>query len=147
MMPSFYETFWNNERYALVGHSAEKPFPSLTYNYLKKSGTTVYPVDPSATEIEGDRSYPDLASLPEAVDAVVIEVPTEETADWVRRTADAGIKDVWIHQGRETPEALAIGEERGLQVRHGTCAVMYVTEGFAQGHGIHRYIWKKLGKY
>ena len=146
-MPSFYETFWTNERYAVVGNSADKPFPRLTYGFLKKRGVTVYPVDPSATDIEGDKSYPDLGSLPEKVQAVVIEVPAEQTAAWVRQAADAGIEHVWIHQGADTPEALAIGEERGLQVRHGTCAVMYVTEGFAQGHGIHRFIWKKLGKY
>lgn len=146
-MPSFHETFWTHERYAVVGHSAGKPFPRLTYGFLKERGVTVYAVDPSVTEIEGDAVYADFASLPEKVQAVVLEVPVEQTAAWVEKVADAGIEHVWIHQGRDTPEALTIGEERGLQVRHGNCAVMYVTEGFAQGHGIHRFIWKALGKY
>ncbi len=146
-MPSYYETFWTHDRYALVGHSADKPFPKLTYRYLKARGATVYPVDPSAAEIEGDQAYDSLEALPEGVEAVIIEVPKAQSADWVGKAADAGVKDVWIHQGAATPEALAIAEERGLELRHGTCAVMYVTEGFAQGHGLHRALWKALGKY
>jgi predicted CoA-binding protein len=146
-MPSFYETFWTHDRYALVGHSADKPFPKLTYRYLKERGATVFTIDPSVTEIEGETAYPDLEALPEAVEAVIIEVPKAQTAGWVQKAADAGVKDVWIHQGADTPEALAIAKERGLELRHGTCAVMYVTEGFAQGHGIHRALWKALGKY
>ena len=146
-MPSFFESFWTHDCYAVVGISADKPFPRLTYNYLKNRGTRVFAMDPSTSEIEGDRSYPDLVSLPEQVGGVILEVPKDQTAGWVKRAADAGIRDVWIHQGRETPEALAIGNDRNLQVRHGTCAVMYVTEGFAQGHGLHRALRKALGKY
>ena len=146
-MPSFHEDFWTNERYAVVGNSAEKPFPKLTYGFLKERGATVFPVDPSASDIDGDTAYADLKSLPEPVQAVVLELPKEQTAGWVTAAADAGARHVWIHQGRDTPEALAIAEERGLQLRHGTCAVMYVTEGFAQGHGIHRFIQKALGRY
>ena len=146
-MPSYFETFWSHDSYAVVGNSADKPFPRLTYNFLKDRSTKVFAVDPSASEIEGDRCYPDFAALPEPVGGVVLELPKDETAAWVEKAADAGIQDVWIHQGRDTPEALAIGEERGLHLRHGTCAVMYVTEGFAQGHGLHRALWKALGKY
>lgn len=146
-MTSFHEVFWTNERYAVVGNSADKPFPSLTYGFLKKRGATVFPIDPSTDTVDGDATYEDLASLPQPVQAVVIEVPAAQTAAWVKKAADAGIVHVWIHQGADTPEALAIGEERGLQIRHGNCAVMYVTEGFAQGHGIHRFLWKAIGKY
>ncbi len=146
-MTSFHQTFWDNPPFALVGHSAHKPFPRLTLGFLKAKGTAVYPVDPSVTDIDGEATFKDLVSLPEPVKGVIIEVPKEQTAAWVQAAADAGIKHVWIHQGADTPEALAIGEEHGLEVRHGNCAVMYVTEGFAQGHGIHRVIWKLLGRY
>jgi predicted CoA-binding protein len=146
-MPSFYETFWDNQSFAVVGNSADKPFPILTFSNLLKQGTLVFPVDPSIKDIDGVPTFPDLASLPQAVEGVIIEVPAEQTAAWVKAAADAGIKHVWIHQGADTPEALAIGKDRGLLVRHGTCAVMYVTKGFAQGHGIHRFLWKALGKY
>jgi predicted CoA-binding protein len=145
-MASNNEKFFELDSFAVVGNEEKKNFPVLTYGGLKKMGKTIFPVDPSANEIEGDRSYPDLASLPHKVDGVVLEVPKEDTAGWVAKAAEAGIKDVWIHMARETPEALALGEEKGLNVRSGTCAVMYVTPGFTL-HSIHKWVMKLIGRY
>ena len=143
-MTSAYETFWTHGSYAVVGHSSKKPFPKLTYQGLKERGKQVFPVDPSAQEVDGDPTFGSLADLPGAVQAVVLEVPREETADWVSRAADAGIEHVWIHMNRETPEALAIARERGLDLRYGTCAVMYLKGGF---HKMHKWIMKWRGRY
>jgi len=46
--------------------------------------------------------------------APVAASPKEETAAWVKRAVDAGIRDIWIHQGTDTPEAVAIALSRGL---------------------------------
>jgi len=143
---SNYETFWENDSFALVGHSAKKSFPKLSYKALKKLGKTVYAVDPSAETIASDKTYPDLVSLPKSVDGVVLEVPKEETLDWIRKAAEAGVKDLWIHANTDTPEALALAKEKGMNVRSGTCAVMYVTPGLSY-HSIHKWIMKLLGKY
>ena len=145
-MASHFGTFWNKKSFAVVGHAAKKNFPILTYRGLKRLGKVVFPIDPSQEEIDGDRVYADLALLPEQVDAVVLEVPKEDTKDWVGKVADAGIKDVWIHMGRDTPEALALAAERGLDARSGTCAVMYLTPGFTY-HSIHKWVMKLAGKY
>lgn len=145
-MSKDYEQFWNHESFAVVGHTAKKGFPKLTYGGLREQGRKVFAVDPSVDEIEGDKTYPDLASLPERVEAVVLEVPKEETADWVRKAADAGIRNVWIHMTRETPEAIALAKERGLDVLTGTCAVMYVTPGFTY-HTLHKWVNQLTGKY
>ncbi len=140
-----HESFWDNKSFAVVGHESRKNFPHLTYTGLKKLGKTVYPVDPSATQIQGDTAYGALAGLPRHVDAVVLEVPKDETRDWVAQAADAGIKDVWIHMARETPEAMALAEEKHLNVRTGTCAVMYLNAG--SYHAVHRWVMKLMGKY
>ena len=145
-MASHFETFWDNHSFAVVGHAAKKNFPHLTYRGLKRLGKVVFAVDPSTEEIDGDRAHADLALLPEKVDAVVLEVPKQDTKDWVGKVADAGIKNVWIHMQRDTPEALALAKARGLDVRSGTCAVMYLTPGFTY-HSIHRWIMKLAGKY
>ncbi len=47
---------------------------------------------------------------------------------------------------RETPEALALAKEKGINVRSGNCAVMYVTSGFSL-HSLHRWIAKLTDKY
>jgi len=145
-MASNYEMFWENDSFAVVGHTAKKNFPHLTYRGLKSAGKTVFPVDPSVKEIEGDRAFPDLQSLPAKVEALVLEVPKDETRDWIARAAAAGIKDVWIHMHRETPEALALAKENGMNVRSGTCAVMYLTPQLTY-HSIHKWIMKLAGKY
>lgn len=145
-MASNYETFFTAHRFAVIGRSAEKPFPILSYRGLKRRGKDVYPVDPSTPEIDGDKTYPDLEALPESVDAVMIEAPKTETRDWVARAADAGVKDVWVHMAHETPEAIALAAERGINLRTGTCAVMYLTSGLSY-HSIHKWIMQGLGKY
>lgn len=142
-----HQNFWTHSSFAFVGHTEEKGFPAISYREVKKQGKTVFPVDPSVSEIAGDRSYPDLSSLPVKVDAVLLEVPREETEDWVRQAADLGIQNVWIHENRETPEALAFAEERGMNVVTGTCAVMYVWQGGFSAHSVHRWIDKLVGKY
>ncbi|MDX1388319.1 MAG: CoA-binding protein [Acidobacteriota bacterium] len=145
-MASHYETFWNHRSFAVVGNAGKKNFPVLTYRGLKTLGKVVYPVDPSAQEIEGDRAFATLDALPEKVDAVVLEVPKEDTRDWVARAADAGIRDLWIHMQRETPEAVALAKEKGMNVRTGHCAVMYLNHGF-NIHAIHRWIVRATGKF
>jgi len=145
-MSESHQKFWNHSSYAVVGHSSAKPFPKLTYKELKKQGKRVFAVDASVEEVEGDRTLPDFASLPERVEAVVLEVPKEETAGWVAQAADAGISRVWIHMNRDTPEALAVGKERGVDLVTGTCAVMYLDQGLSV-HGLHRWINKRMGQY
>jgi uncharacterized protein len=105
-------------RYAVVGHGEKRAFPKLTYNALKKRGKTVYAVDPGAETVEGDQAWPDFSSLPSPVDAAVLELPKEETAEWVGRAADAGIAEVWLHQMTDTPEALTAAKEHGLERHH-----------------------------
>jgi predicted CoA-binding protein len=145
-MPSEHEKFWSHASFAFVGNSAVKPFPKLSYGELKKSGKKVFAVDPSVDQIAGDSTFRDLESLPEKVEAVVLETPREETEAWVRQAADAGAQSVWIHMGRETPEAVALAKDRGLDVLTGTCAVMYAKQGLSY-HSLHKWINQAFGKY
>ena len=144
--PSERERFWDHGSFTVVGDSAKKKFPRLTYNALKKAGKTVFAVDPSSGDVEGDKAYPDFKYLPSPVEAAVLELPKEETAAWVKLAAEAGIKNVWIHQATDTPEALAVAEQNAMKVCAGTCAVMYVIPGWS-AHAWHRWIMRLLGKY
>jgi predicted CoA-binding protein len=145
-MASDHQSFWSFDRYAVVGNSARKPFPRLTYGELAKRGKTAYAVDPSTDRVEGKPAYRDFAALPASVEAAVLELPRDETAAWVKRAVEAGIREIWIHQGADTPEAIAIAQQAGVRLRTGTCAVMYLNRGLSP-HGIHRAINKLIGKY
>jgi len=146
-MPSSREDFWTLNSYAVIGDSrAARKFPRLTYKGLKRLGKTVFPVDPGADEIEGDRTFTDLASLPQSVEAAVLEVPKQDAAGWIEKIVAAGIPNVWVHQSTETPEVITKAEGAHLRCEHGTCAVMYVTPGFT-GHSFHRWVMKLAKKY
>jgi len=145
-VPSAQEQFWTQRSFAFVGHSARRRFPRLSYGEARKRGKAVYPVDASVAEVEGDRTFADLASLPEKVDGVVLEVPPEETAGWVERAAAAGLRRVWIHAGCDTPEALEAARRAGLEVLTGHCAVMYLSQGFS-AHAVHRFFTRLAGRY
>lgn len=145
-MPSNHETFFRLARFGVVGHSKVKPFPLITYRRLKALGKSVHAIDPSTDQIDGDRAYPDLAALPGPIDALIIETPKAETRDWVNAAAEAGIRDVWVHQGLETPEAVTVAETRGINLRTGSCAVMYLDPGLSV-HGLHKLIMKLTGRY
>ena len=83
-MPSECERFWERDAYAVVGHQGStKPFPKIAYGALKEKGKAVYAIDPGSGEVDGDKAYPDFASLPAPVQAAVLELPKEETAAWV----------------------------------------------------------------
>ncbi len=145
-MASAHEAFWTQSTFAFVGHAAAKGFPRISYTEAKRCGKKVFAIDPSVDEIDGDKTYPDLRSLPVKVDGVVVEVPREETLGVVRQAADAGIKNVWVHMNRHTPEAVEFAKQQGLNLLTGTCAVMYLTEGFS-AHTIHKWLNKLLRKY
>ena len=145
-MTSPRQSFWEHGSFAVVGHSAQRNFPKITYKKLRDAGRTVYAVDPSVERIGGDVAYRDLASLRGPVEAAVLELPKDETADWVTRVADAGIGAVWIHQQTDTPEALEPARARGLEVCSGACAVMYVTPGLSP-RAPHRWIMKLAAKF
>ncbi len=145
-MPSECERFWNREAYAVVGHQGKRAFPKLTYGALKDQGKTVFAIDPGSGEIDGDKAYPDFSYLPRPVQAAVLEVPKEETATWVAKAAEAGVKEIWIHQMTDTPEALGEAQKRGLKVITGHCAVMYNKPGLSM-HSPHRWLMKLIGKY
>ena len=55
---------------------------------------------------EGDKCYPDLSSVPEKLDGVVINVSPPEAVNVVQDANAAGIKRVWLQQGSQSDEAV-----------------------------------------
>jgi len=85
---------------------------------LKGAGYQVYAVNPNAEQVEGDACYPDLHSVPEPVEAVMIVTHPDMAAKVVRECADLGIRHVWLHrsfgQGSVSEEAIAECERHNV---------------------------------
>lgn len=109
--------------YAVVGASANRDkFGNKVLRAYQKKGFKVYPINPREPEIEGLKTYTDLKSLPETPRGVSIITPPPITERVVREAADAGARFVWMQPGAESPEAIRIARERGLEViADGSC--------------------------
>lgn len=145
-MASEREEFWKQSSFVVIGNSARMPFPQFTYRGLKQNQKKAYAIDPAAEAVLGDPVFRDLRSLPEPVEAAVLEVPQDETADWIRKVAEAGIRNVWLHMDTETPEALTLARQNGIRALTGTCAVMYLLPREFP-HNFHGAIMRLFKKY
>jgi acyl-CoA synthetase (NDP forming) len=72
-----------------AGKTAGRPL-----KFLRAAGFqgAIDPVNPKRATVQGERAYPDLASLPEVPDQVFILTPTESVLDALREAAAVGAK-------------------------------------------------------
>ncbi|MFZ4508018.1 MAG: CoA-binding protein [Fimbriimonas sp.] len=81
---------------AIVGLSTESTKPSnMVGSYLQDEGYRIVPVNPRATEILGEVSYPDLKSIPFPVDVVDVFRPAGELDAIVDDAIAIGAKAFW----------------------------------------------------
>jgi hypothetical protein len=67
---------------------------------LKNAGYKVYPVNPNAQEILGDKCYPSLEKLPVKPDVVDVVVPPKVTEHRVETCIDRSIRNNVKEKGR-----------------------------------------------
>ena len=107
---------------AIVGLSPKEDRPSFTVaSYLKQHGYRIIPVNPAAAEILGEKSYPDVASIPDKVDVVDIFRRSEDVLPIVREAVKKGIKAVWMQEGIINEEAANHARDAGLLVVMDKC--------------------------
>ena len=124
--------FLAHRRVAVTGVS-RKPQgmgSNAVYRRFRGRGYEVFAVNPNAEEVEGDRCYPDLRSIPGGVEAVVIGTRPEQALETMRECTELGIAHVWMHapafgSGSVSDEATAYGREHGIHVIDGGCPCMF----------------------
>jgi predicted CoA-binding protein len=132
------QDFLAQETLALVGMSrAPHSFSAIAAKELKAKGYRLLPVNPRAAEIQGEKCYPSLSSLPEQVGGALFLIPPAATEKAVRDAAGAGVSHLWIQQGAESREAVAFCEEQNLSLVSGHCILMFA-EPVGSFHRIHR---------
>src|ERR671923_352115 len=82
--------FLANKRVAVTGVSRkpEEHGSNVVCKRLRERGYEVFAVNPNADEVEGDRAYHDLRSIPDGVDAVVIATSPETADETMRECAE-----------------------------------------------------------
>ncbi len=102
---------------AVVGLSAHWYRPShFVAKYLQDHGYRVIPVNPAYPEVLGERCYPDLASIPGAIDIVDCFRKPQDILPIARAAVAKGAKVLWMQLGIRNEEAARIAQDAGLDV-------------------------------
>lgn len=112
----------NSKTIAIVGLSPKTERPShFVGSYLKSEGYQIVPVNPRATEILGEKCYPDLQSIPFPVDLVDVFRAPEECVEVAQQAVQIGAKTLWLQLRVVNLEAAQIAESAGLNVVMDRC--------------------------
>jgi len=107
---------------AIVGLSPKSERPSyFVGTYLKSEGYRIIPVNPMATEILGEKCYPDLLSIPEPVDMVDVFRKPEDCIEVAKQAIQIGAKTLWLQLRVVNIEAGELATAAGLNVVMDRC--------------------------
>jgi uncharacterized protein len=134
--------FLASGRIAVVGASNDpKNFGRTILVALLEHGIDAVAVHPQATTVAGMACYPDLASVPNDLDGVIVMVPKELAAAVVRDSIQRGIPRVWLFRGSGagavSDEAIRLCNDHGIPVIAGACPLMFL-EPVRGVHKLHR---------
>ncbi len=114
---------------AVVGASThERKAANRIPQWLIKAGFTVIPVNPTATEILGQKAYPTLADIPVPVDIVDVFRPSDEAAGVAEQAAAIGAKTLWLQLGITSDEARKVASDAGMNFVEDNCLGVTVNE-------------------
>lgn len=93
------EALFNPRTVALVGASADATkLASRPQRVLRKHGFdgTIIPINPGRSEINGDKAWPDIRSVPQKIDHAFIMVPAKAVPGVIEDCAAAGVRAATI---------------------------------------------------
>ena len=124
------EIFETYNNIAVFGMSRHIEKPAFTIpSYLKKNGYKIIPINPTTDSIMKLTSYPDIMSVPDFIEILLVFRPSEDALDIVkeavkRKEEKGDIKLIWLQLGIINEEAKKIALENGIDFVQDKC--MYV---------------------
>lgn len=107
---------------AVVGLSPKANRPSYgVAQALQQFGYRIIPVRPAVDEVLGEQAYPDLESVPFAIDLVDVFRAPEYVAPIVESCIKLGIPALWLQDGVINPAAALRAQASGLWVVMDRC--------------------------
>jgi predicted CoA-binding protein len=94
--------------------------------YLSSKGYTIIPINPTADNIMGLKSYSNLIDVQEKIDILEVFRPSEQVPDVVREAIErkkqkGDIAVIWLQDGIYHDEAKKRAEESGIKVIQDRC--------------------------
>ena len=115
----------NSRTIAVIGLSEDPAKPSHYVSaYMQQHGYKLYPINPSISEVLGERSYASLTELPIKPDIVnVFRLPKFIPAI-VDEMIQLGLANLWVQQGIVNLEATNRAEAAGIHVVMDRCIMV-----------------------
>tara|TARA_R110002072_G_scaffold31735_19_gene97795 strand:- start:37927 stop:38313 length:387 start_codon:yes stop_codon:yes gene_type:complete len=117
----FKAIFDQTKTIAIVGLSANTSRASNEVAQYLMPYFEVIPVNPNYDEVLGLKCYPDLQSIPVAVDMVDVFQRSENVDPFIQPAIDIGAKCFWMQLGIESAWARAELEAAGIMVVEDRC--------------------------
>ncbi|MCG6534645.1 MAG: CoA-binding protein [Syntrophales bacterium LBB04] len=111
------------ERYRTIAVYGMSKDPNKPAHYvpahMQTEGYTIIPVNPSAAEIIGIKSYPGLQDIPERIEILNVFRPSEQIEGIVRealerRSYKGDIEVIWLQEGIRDDGAREAAEKAGI---------------------------------
>jgi predicted CoA-binding protein len=113
--------------FGVVGASENRDkYGHMCYVCLLNHGRKAYPINPNAKTILGNPAYPSISALPEKVESLSIITPPHVTEKVVTEAIAAGVKNLWMQPGAESPAAVEKAQKAGLNVIAGDACLLVV---------------------
>lgn len=107
---------------AVVGMSSSPMRPSYgVAAYMQANGYRIFPVNPNINGALGERSYPDLKSIPEKIDIVNIFRRPEFVAEVVEEAIAMKVPCIWMQEEVVHEDAAAKARAAGIFVVMDQC--------------------------
>jgi uncharacterized protein len=107
---------------AVVGLSNSPVRASLgVARFLQRQGYRIIPVNPNETEVLGERCYPTLREVPDAIDIVDIFRRPEFVPEVVDAAVEKKVRCIWMQEGIVHEQAADRGEAAGIPVVMDRC--------------------------
>ena len=110
---------------AIIGASDDRnKFGNKAVRAYLQRGYHVFPVHPSASTIEGLAAYHSLSDLPiKKLDRISLYLPREIGLQVIEQIHPTSAEEVWLNPGADSPDLIARGRERGLNIVVG-CSIV-----------------------
>ena len=100
---------------AIIGASKDRgKYGNKAVRAFKDGGWTVYPINPSAEEIEGLPCYPRIEAAPEPLDRISMYVPPKIGEKLLDAIAAKHPGELFFNPGSDEPELVKLAREKGL---------------------------------
>ena len=110
------ESMLEKKVWAVIGaNQRQDKYGNMIYRRLKSRGYEVYAVNPVYDEVEGDKCYKDLSSLPKVPEVINMVVSPKRGKAFLEEAASLGVKYVWLQPGTYDDEIMKQIEDLGLK--------------------------------